>query len=97
MISTRVDTAKIVSVRIFFAKLNAFIDLVTCSDHLFHMTCFSFCLQDTPGFIVNRLLVPYIMEAIRMLERGVNQKMVLIINCSVSVLYIKGSYFHGKT
>ena len=29
-------------------------------------------LQDTPGFVVNRLLVPYIMEAVRMLERGMN-------------------------
>jgi 3-hydroxyacyl-CoA dehydrogenase len=26
--------------------------------------------KDTPGFVVNRLLVPYMMEAIRMLERG---------------------------
>ncbi|VEN53161.1 unnamed protein product [Callosobruchus maculatus] len=26
--------------------------------------------KDTPGFVVNRLLVPYIAEAIRMMERG---------------------------
>lgn len=26
--------------------------------------------RDTPGFIVNRLLVPYLTEAVRMLERG---------------------------
>jgi len=27
-------------------------------------------MQDTPGFIVNRLLSPYLAEAIRMVERG---------------------------
>ncbi|PIO56318.1 hypothetical protein TELCIR_22283, partial [Teladorsagia circumcincta] len=26
--------------------------------------------RDTPGFIVNRLLVPYLLDSIRMLERG---------------------------
>ena len=27
-------------------------------------------VQDTPGFVVNRLLVPYMAEAVRLYERG---------------------------
>jgi len=30
--------------------------------------------QDTPGFIVNRLLLPYVLDAIRMLEAGIATK-----------------------
>ena len=30
--------------------------------------------KDTPGFIVNRLLVPYVLDAVRMLESGTATK-----------------------
>lgn len=35
-----------------------------------HGTLECVCLQDTPGFVVNRLLVPYMAEAVRLYERG---------------------------
>ncbi|XP_054238894.1 hydroxyacyl-coenzyme A dehydrogenase, mitochondrial isoform X1 [Indicator indicator] len=40
--------------------------------------------KDTPGFVVNRLLVPYLMEAVRLFERG---------TCWDSSLFIKLSIF----
>ena len=43
---------------------------------MYRLNDINFVLQDTPGFIVNRLLVPYIMESIRMLERGKKWRMI---------------------
>lgn len=40
--------------------------------------------KDTPGFVVNRLLVPYIAEAIRMLERGINY---ILFKCRVFIIF----------
>ena len=58
-----------------FVLLVVVVAFVHNNDHLLNIYSIVFCFsffQDTPGFIVNRLLVPYIMESIRMLERGQN-------------------------
>ena len=47
-------------------------------DHHTHEIIVSLFYQDTPGFVVNRLLIPYMSGAIQMLERGMLK--ILIVN-----------------
>uniref|UniRef100_A0A8C7HZM6 Hydroxyacyl-coenzyme A dehydrogenase, mitochondrial n=1 Tax=Oncorhynchus kisutch TaxID=8019 RepID=A0A8C7HZM6_ONCKI len=49
-------------------------------------------LQDTPGFIVNRLLVPYMMEAIRLHERGHGSKEDIDIAMKLGAGYPMGPF-----
>ena len=48
--------------------------------------------QDTPGFIVNRLLVPYMFEALRMYERGDASKEDIDIGMKLGAGYPMGPF-----
>jgi len=48
--------------------------------------------KDTPGFVVNRLLVPYMMEAIRMYERGDASKEDIDIAMKLGAGYPMGPF-----
>jgi 3-hydroxyacyl-CoA dehydrogenase len=48
--------------------------------------------KDTPGFVVNRLLVPYMAEAVRMLERGDASKEDIDIAMKLGAGYPMGPF-----
>jgi len=48
--------------------------------------------KDTPGFVVNRLLVPYIMEAVRLLERDVSSREDIDIAMKLGAGYPMGPF-----
>ncbi|XP_037545960.1 hydroxyacyl-coenzyme A dehydrogenase, mitochondrial [Nematolebias whitei] len=51
--------------------------------------------KDTPGFIVNRLLVPYMMEAVRLYERGDGSKEDIDIAMKLGAGYPMGPFELG--
>ncbi|CAK8683521.1 hydroxyacyl-coenzyme A dehydrogenase, mitochondrial-like [Clavelina lepadiformis] len=48
--------------------------------------------QDTPGFLVNRLLVPYLMEAVRLYERGHGSKEDIDVAMKLGASYPMGPF-----
>ena len=49
-------------------------------------------MQDTPGFLVNRLLVPYLMEAVRLHERGHGSKRDIDVAMKLGAGYPMGPF-----
>ncbi|XP_069486966.1 hydroxyacyl-coenzyme A dehydrogenase, mitochondrial [Ambystoma mexicanum] len=48
--------------------------------------------QDTPGFVVNRLLVPYLLEAVRLFERGHASKEDIDVAMKLGASYPMGPF-----
>ncbi|XP_051821578.1 hydroxyacyl-coenzyme A dehydrogenase, mitochondrial isoform X2 [Antechinus flavipes] len=60
--------------------------------HFFNPVPMMKLVEDSPGFIVNRLLVPYLMEAIRMHERGDASKEDIDIAMKMGAGYPMGPF-----
>ena len=74
--------------------------LNACKDFVKNIGKTSVSCGDTPGFIVNRLLVPNIIQAIIMLENGVASKEDIDISMQLGAghlnLYIHDKYFFNS-
>uniref|UniRef100_A0AAQ5X7E3 Hydroxyacyl-coenzyme A dehydrogenase, mitochondrial n=1 Tax=Amphiprion ocellaris TaxID=80972 RepID=A0AAQ5X7E3_AMPOC len=60
--------------------------------HFFNPVPMMKLVEDTPGFIVNRLFVPYLYEAIRLYERGHGSKEDIDIAMKLGVGYPMGPF-----
>ncbi|XP_054582698.1 hydroxyacyl-coenzyme A dehydrogenase, mitochondrial isoform X2 [Eptesicus fuscus] len=60
--------------------------------HFFNPVPMMKLVEDTPGFIVNRLLVPYLMEAVRLYERGDASKEDIDIAMKLGAGYPMGPF-----
>ncbi|KAH0615906.1 hypothetical protein JD844_026533 [Phrynosoma platyrhinos] len=60
--------------------------------HFFNPVPLMKLVEDTPGFIVNRLLVPYLMESVRLFERGDASKEDIDIAMKLGAGYPMGPF-----
>ncbi|TRY65948.1 hypothetical protein DNTS_012352 [Danionella cerebrum] len=60
--------------------------------HFFNPVPMMKLVEDTPGFIVNRLLVPYMMEAVRLYERGHGSKEDIDVAMKLGAGYPMGPF-----
>ncbi|XP_039614085.1 hydroxyacyl-coenzyme A dehydrogenase, mitochondrial isoform X3 [Polypterus senegalus] len=60
--------------------------------HFFNPVPLMKLVEDTPGFLVNRLLVPYMMEAVRLYERGDGSKEDIDVAMKLGAGYPMGPF-----